>query len=757
MFPYQTVGIAIILVFICALGLPHIVVHGNVEAMLDKNDPLLLQLHAIEDEFTENHSVSIGVVSDHSTVFSKSTLSMLMALTEDAWKIPYTYRVDSITNFQHTQVDVHNLNIGDMFTSEIIKDGAAFLTSKQAALTLPETVNQLVSANEKMTALHISFVLNGTDSYDEKVAEIMLYIEKILKPYRSDYPNLEFILSGKIAIDFGIQQYIAQDGITLIPLMLLLMAVVLMLLLRSVSATFGTVLIVSLTGITTMGLVGWFHIHLDSASALSPIVIMTLAIADSVHINSGVVSGLNQGMDKREAILYSLKQNVLPIFLTSLTTVLGVITFVFTDLPSIQSLGLIISLGVAIAFVFSVTLLPAVLVLLPIRQNTSNKRFVFLAPFAQFIILHHKKILLPTVLLCALVASLAPQNELNESPELFFKPATPEKLAIDKMNAYMAGTSTIDFALYTDVPGGIASADFLAQLELFTQWLKTQPGVGHVKTLSDTFKQLNKNMHADDQAWYKQPETQELAAQYLLLYEMSLPFGLDLTNQVNLDKSGVRITVTTKHLHAAQKLALKYEALDWWEQKNSSVRVVPTGHATIMDQFVIERFMPDMLRGGLIAIAMVSLVLLVVFRSWKLGLIGMLANIVPVAMGYGIWSQINGIANFAVMSVAGICLGVVVDFAVHFLTKYQMARLNGNTAEGAIRYAFDKIGYPLWTTTLVLVCGFWVLALSAITLNAALGMLTGIIMLLALLFDFIVLPCILLTFDRATATAEHEN
>ena len=158
--------------------------------------------------------------------------------------------------------------------------------------------------------------------------------------------------------------------------------------------------------------------------------------------------------------------------------------------------------------------------------------------------------------------------------------------------------------------------------------------------------------------------------------------------------------------------------------------------------------MPNMMLGGIIAVMMVSLVLFFALRSWKLGLLGMVANVVPIMFGFGLWGIFYGMVNFSVMSVAGICLGIVVDFAVHFLNKYRQGCQLGETAEDGVRFAFNKVASPLWTTMVVLACGFWVLATSPFNLVSHMGLLTGVIIVLALVFDLLVLPSILLTFNR---------
>lgn len=748
--PFKVIALTLLLAVGCVLGLPKVIVEGNLEAMIDQQDPSLMQLYDIEAEFTESHTVVIGVVAQNS-VFTQHAIEAIQAITEASWATPYAHRVDSISNFQYTQAEDDDLIVDNLFPAGIQAGSSEFLTARQVALSLPELKNQLVSADEKMAAIYLNFTLENGGDYDQETALILSSVETMLAPIEAKYPQLDFIISGKIALDRGLHKHITKDSSTLIPLMLLLMIVILYFLLRSVTATFGAIVVVALTGVTTIGLVGWLQIPLDAITSLSPIVIMTLAVADSVHINSGTLAGLNKGLSKKEALQSSLQHNAMPVFLTSLTTVLGVITFVFTDLPTVKSLGIIIAIGVTMAFFFSVTLLPALLCVLPMRPAGSFWQQFSFRPLASFVINHHKLLLVLLGSLFVGMAVLAPKNQVNESTELFFKKSTTEKQGLDVVNQHLAGVTALDFVLYSGKENGITEPEFLQAIEGFNSWLKEQKGVGHVKSIGDTFKQLNKTLHGNNEDWYVPPDSRELAAQYLLLYELSLPMGLDLANQVNLDKSAVRLTINTKYLFAAERLALRDHAIDWFNQHYPDITLVATGRSIIMEAMTVEKLIPDMLQGGVIAMAMVSLVLFVGLRSWSLGLMGMLANIVPVMAGYGIWSLIDGVANIAVMSVAGICLGVVVDFAVHFLSKYREARLHNHTPEEAIHYSFEKVGFPLWATTLVLVSGFLLLLFSSITLNSSLGALTAIIILITLLFDFVVLPAMLLCIDRKQA------
>ena len=161
-----------------------------------------------------------------------------------------------------------------------------------------------------------------------------------------------------------------------------------------------------------------------------------------------------------------------------------------------------------------------------------------------------------------------------------------------------------------------------------------------------------------------------------------------------------------------------------------------------------------MLIGISFALILISALLGVALRSVRYGLISLLPNLAPAAMGFGIWYFIDGQVGLALSVVAGMTLGIVVDDTVHFLSKYRHARIDkGKNAEEAVHYAFASVGRALWITTLVLVAGFLVLAQSSFKINADMGLLTAITILIALVVDFLFLPPLLMKLDQ-TAVIE---
>jgi predicted RND superfamily exporter protein len=268
----------------------------------------------------------------------------------------------------------------------------------------------------------------------------------------------------------------------------------------------------------------------------------------------------------------------------------------------------------------------------------------------------------------------------------------------------------------------------------------------HVNTITDTLKRLNKNLHEDADEWYRVPQQRDLAAQYLLLYEMSLPYGLDLNDQINIDKSATRFIVTTESLSTKDTLEMVERAREWIRANGLNRSGDVKGSSpNIMFAHITGRNIKSMLVGTTAALVLISLILIVALRSLKLGLISMVPNLVPAALAFGLWGIVVGQIGLAISVVSAMSLGIIVDDTVHFLTKYERARREqGMDAQDAVRYAFSTVGMALWVTSLVLVAGFLVLSQSAFQVNSGMGLLTAIVIMFALIADFLFLPPLLI-------------
>ncbi len=403
-----------------------------------------------------------------------------------------------------------------------------------------------------------------------------------------------------------------------------------------------------------------------------------------------------------------------------------------------------------LACLLSVTLLPALLTLLPINitTRTQSDSSDFMDKLGDFVVAKRRMLLPLSVAVIALGGALIPLNKVNDESVKYFGHSSEFRQAADFMEARISGMTNISIAIKTNQAQGIADPQFLTALGDFTAWLRAQPETDHVASLADVYKRLNKNMHNDDDAYYRLPQDRELAAQYLLLYEMSLPYGLDLNNQINVDKSSLKLVLTTANLGSVELVDLEQRIYAWFAEHAPQYQVVASS-PSLMFAHIGETNMASMLSTLPITLVLISALMIFALRSWKLGVISLVPNIAPAIIGFGLWALLSGEINLGLSVVVTLTLGIVVDDAVHFLAKYQRARKQGQNAEQAVRYAFHTVGRALWITTVVLVAGFSVLAMSSFRLNADMGQLSALVIFLALVIDFVLLPTLLMLFDKA--------
>ena len=422
---------------------------------------------------------------------------------------------------------------------------------------------------------------------------------------------------------------------------------------------------------------------------------MTLAVADSIHLLVTMLQEMRNGRGKREAIVESLRINLQPVFLTSLTTAIGFLSMNFSDAPPFRHLGNITATGVGIAFILSVVFLPAVMSVLPVRvkQRASSGRFG-VERLAEAVVGRRRMLMYGSIPVILGLALCIPLNELNDSFVEYFSERVPFRTHTDFAMKNLGGLYQSEHSVGSDSANGISEPDYMGKLDEFADWYRAQPEVTHVNVISDTMKRLNKSMHGDDQEWYRLPDNRQLGAQYLLLYELSLPYGLDLNNQINLDKSATRLTATLANVSTQEIRGLAVRAEDWLRANAPEAMFGVASSGAIMFSHISKRNIDSMLVGTTLALVLISGVLILALRSLRIGIISLLPNLAPAVLAFGAWGIFVGQVNVGLSIVVTMTLGIVVDDTVHFLSKYLRARREqGLNAEDAVRYAL-LVGRP---------------------------------------------------------------
>ncbi len=753
--PKTVLIIGFMLIIATALGAKNLYFRGDYKVFFEDSNPQRMAFEEMQRIFSENDGASIIIAPKSGNVFTLQTLSLIHEMTEDAEQTPLSIRINSLTNFQHTWAEDDDMIVEDLVYDLTDLDQKRFDYIRTVALSEPNLVNRLISPKGDVTVINVSVNLPDGDQTAE-VDRITESIKALTDRYKVKYPEHDFYHTGVVLMNYSFASFAKRDFSTIVPLMFLTVVIIMWLLLKTAVGTFSTVVVIASSIAATMGVAGWFGMFMSTATVNVPTMVMTLAVADCIHVISTMLYGMRQGKDKKEALVYSLSLNKMPIFITSATTGIGFLTLNFSAVPILADLGNLTAVGVIFACIFSLTILPALIMVLPIKQlpkQISSTKLGYTERFGEWVIAHHKRILPFTLVVTVIAIGFSFKNQLNDVPTAYFDKSTEFRQSTDFQQQHLSGMINLDFSIFTNEDSGINKPQTLQQIEAFSQWLRTQPEIDHVSTITDTFKRLNKNMHGDDPDYFILPDDRELAAQYLLLYEMSLPYGLDLTNQLNMNKSATRVMTMVKNVGSKELTALESKAQEWFSTNAPNLKLTAASPG-LMFAHIGEANMASMLEGTLVALILISGLLVFALKSFKIGVISLLPNLLPAGIGFGIWGIYSGEVNLGLSIVLSMTLGIIVDDTVHFLSKYRHARISGKDAEQSVRYAFSSVGRALCITTLVLAAGFSILMLSPFALNSEMGMLTSIIIVVALAVDFLFLPPFLMAFDRKNIKQE---
>lgn len=754
--PFLVIIALFIIAFASAYGASKLTFKSDYRVFFGSENPQLTAFEKMQKTFTKNDGVAFIVAPKDRVVFKEETLAAVYALTTESWQIPYASRVDSITNYQHTVAEDDDLIVADLLLEPELLPELDLEATKNITLTEPVLRKKLISEDASVTVINATIQLPGIDPVTE-LPEVVGKVREIRAQILEEYPELDIQLSGMIMMNNAFTESSLNDNATLVPIMFLVIALAMIFLLRTITGSIATMVIVVFSITSAMGIAGWMGFFLTGPSASAPTIIVTLAVADCIHILTTLLYEMRHGMEKKKAIIESLRVNFQPILLTSVTTAIGFLSMNFSDSPPFNDLGNIVAMGVMLAFLFSITLFPAMLSVLPIKVvPEAERKSDFMASIANIVIAKRKILFPASIVVIVGISAFVPQNILNDNFVKYFDETVPFRQATDFMEERVSGLMTQEIQVDSKESGGINNPEYLKVLADFTDWMREQPETENINVLSDVIKRLNKNMHGDADEYYTLPSERELAAQYLLLYELSLPYGLDLNNQIDVDKAASRIMVTTKNLTSTQNIDLE-NRINQWFADNAPNYLATTASPNLMFAHIGQRNIYSMLLGTTAALILISLLLGFALRSVKFGFISLIPNLIPAAIGFGLWFFIDGQIGLALSVVTGMTLGIVVDDTVHFLSKYLRARRvkNKDTVE-AVRYAFASVGRALWVTTLVLIAGFMVLAQSSFKLNADMGLLTAITIGVALIVDFVFLPPLLMLIDKNKKDTEGE-
>ncbi len=752
---WRVIAVTLVLVAIASFGITRLESTVDYRIFFDDDNPQLMALELLENTYGKNENVNFLIVPDDGDATSESALAASVWLTERAWHTPYARRVDSLSNFQFTAADGDDLYVRDLVDPNKLDQADARAQVRDIALSDPRIAGGIVSFNGDVSVVSVTVELPEAELLNA-VASVAEFARSVAVEAELRFLDIDLRLVGTVMVNQTFLEASIDSQKVFLPSSLAIMALVLCVLTRSWAGMAATGIVIVFAILASMGLGAWSGMPFSPPIAPAPTIVLMIVVANCVHLLVTLQQRLRAGDSKHDAIVESVRLNLFPVFLASLTTTLGFLSMNFSEVPPYRHLGNFVAFGIVVSFLLSVTFLPALFSLLPIRAAKHLKlHSLGMRRLADFSMRRRKPLFWGWMIFLAVMAVAIPRNELNDVLTQFFDESVEFRQDTDFMDERLSGNTILEYSLRSVTEGGVTDPVFLSEVSEFAQWFRQQPPVRSVSVITDTFRQLNKSMNGDNPAYYKIPESRELAAQYLLLYELSLPQGLDLNNQIDLSRSETRVSVSAETLDSRQLLELNAQAEAWLTENATHVASVNSTGPSALFAYIGQRNIRAMLIGTVAVLVAISAILLFALRSLRVGLISIVPNLIPAAAGFGIWGLTVGQVGLSLSVVVAMTIGIVVDDTVHFLSKYLRARREyGQSPEDAMRHAFETAGQALFTTTVVLVAGFLIFSLSHFVPTAQVGILTSMIIGFALVADLTLLPALLLLADRSARKGE---
>ena len=634
----------------------------------------------------------------------------------------------------------------------LLEDSGKILEIKKITEDTDSIQNVLVAKDHSSSI--ISITVNREDNNELINTEIYSAVQGLIRKYIDNNTDHEIALSGSVASSATITKAMKSDLSIISSATLLVISLLLALLLKTYSGVLIVIAISLLSITSTFGLFSLLGVTITPTHAFAPTAICTIAVADLVHILSTYYHQIHQGSDKKAAIQYSLEQNWKPILITTLSTIVGALCLNSSDSPPYQILGNMIAFGVLSAYILSILLVPITLSWLPppARYRTRDTAFQSVSVKLSTTIIKHRKAITITLLICCVFSGfLISKNKVTERWYEYFGKDKPFSIAINELDDVSSGIHKIIYTVRSkEGEFGINAPAYLAELDLFAVWLRNQEKVGFVDTHTTTLKKINQDLHGGNSSYSTIPSDKQSVAQYLLLYEMSLPVGLGLDNIQNSDQSASKLTVVLHKMDSQELIDFDRKAISWLSNNSTFLSVDEGTGMDLIFAYLSSSNIKDIVGGSLLGLILIAVILCYALKSFRLGLVSLVPNLLPLLIAYGLWGFIDGKISVAASVVMSISLGIIVDDTVHFLSKYQYARNSLYYAPAkAIEYVFQTVGPALLITTIVLVSGFMLMLMASFTPSQSMGVLLSLVLSIALIIDFLLLPALMLFLEPA--------
>ncbi len=780
--PFKTIVASLVFVLIFIVHVPQIKFDTSTEGFMHEEDPVLLTYNRFREQFGRDERIAVAIESDK--IFTLGFLKKLKQLHEELEaKVPYIDEVTSLYNVRNTRGRGDELLTDDLLEPfPQTKEDVEKIKARTLASHFYKDL--LISKDGKMTTIIIesdAFSHEGEEAKkqtadegfeesdgfddtplqpegkksktaapkfltDQENSEIVKAVLEVVQQYRKG--GMKIYVAGSPVVVGILKQQMQADMQKFTRVTLLIVIVFLFIMFRRISAVVYPLIVVIMALLATVGLMGWTGTAFKLPTQIVPSLLLAVSVGATVHVLSIFFDCFNETGEKKEALIYTLGHSGLAIAMTSITTAIGIGSFAGSEVAPISDMGIFASFGVLVSLVLTLTLLPALLQITKLKQRAkqkSGKLDTLMARFAKLPIRYYKQIIAVSAVLVAVALLSASKLELSHNPLFWFKPGTDVRVATETIDKHLNGTLTIEAVVDTGKENGWQDPVLLQKLDTMARRMEhykdAYTHIGKVVSLATIVKETNRALHGNDERFYTIPKEKALVSQELLLFENS--GSDDLEDVVDSQFSKIRITIKVPWTDSVKATGV----MGYIDRELKETFPGMKSEVTGMIPLLVNTFsqaVSSSVRSYLIAFVLISIMMMLIMRSIRLGLLSMIPNLVPIIMGLFIMYVANIPLDMFTLLIGSIAIGLAVDDTIHFMHNFmRYYQKTGESAE-AIRATFFTTGKAMVITTIVLSLGFYAYMMAQMVSVHNFGLLTGSVIVLALLADLLLAPALMI-------------
>ena len=766
--PKKIILIVLALSFLVISNLPKITIDTSTEGFLHDDDPALIRYEAFKEQFGQDERIMLIV--RNKDIFDLNNLKKLQELHQELENnVPHLTDITSLINARNTRGEGDQLIVEDLF-QEWPQNAQELAAIKKIAVASEMYKNLLISDDLTLTTIILEpnayeTVDSGDDLAgfgdesehkedaeflkDSSKSEMVRKADEIAQKFKSE--DFDVFIAGSLAVNDYNKRSVQKDMQKFVKLVLLMMMIFLFVVFRRISAVILPIFIVAISLLTTMGAMALSGVPITIPTQILPSFLLAVGIGAVVHLLAMFFKHLNKNGDKNKAISYSLGHSGLAIVMTSLTTAAGMLSFSTALIAPIADLGIFAAIGIIIALVNTLVLLPAILAISPIKQAKKarvkdfQKMDKFLDNIALFSFNHAKKIVGVSVVIIIVWTYFASQIQFKHDPLSWQPDDSPIKISTETVDRELRGSVTMEVIIDTKKENGLYNSKLLTKIDRVIKKAEAIENenyfVGKGWGVGEVLKEIHRALHKNEQKYYVITDNDALIPQEFLLFENS--GSDDLEDLVDSSMSKARITFKLPWMEAGEYEELSQELTSIMKAElGDEVEITITGMVPLF-QRTLSAAMTSMATSYVTAFALIAIMMMILLGSVKIGLISMVPNILPVIMTMGFMSMVGMPLDMFTMLVGAIVIGLSVDDTVHFFHNFAKYHHRGLSTKRSVEETMMGTGRALVATTVVLSLGFYVYAFASLTNLINFGILTGGAITIALISNIILGPALL--------------